>query len=275
MSEPNLSNLFDLTGRVAVVTGGAGTIGSRVCHGLAIHGAGVAVVDIDGSAAERVANEIMHEHGTQAVPIACDVASPVSVEKMVRSVTDALGDIHVLHNNAAAKSSDLDTFFAPFEDYDLATWRQVMSVNLDGMFLVAQAVGGRIVNQGTSGSIIQTSSIYGLVGPDQRIYEGSIRKGYQMSLPAAYAASKAAVIGLSRYLATYWADKKIRVNTLVPGGVDNGVNETFRGHYSSRVPLGRLATADEMIGAVVYLASDASSYVTGQELVVDGGWIAW
>lgn len=96
-----------------------------------------------------------------------------------------------------------------------------------------------------------------------------------MSLPAAYAASKAAVIGLSRYLATYWADKGIRVNTLVPGGVDNGVNETFRRHYSSRVPLGRLATADEMIGAVVYLASDASSYVTGQELVVDGGWIAW
>ena len=150
-----------------------------------------------------------------------------------------------------------------------------MSVNIDGVFLVAQAVGKQMIKQGHGGSIIQTSSTYGLVGPDFGIYEGSEYMGCRITTPAAYAASKGAVVQLTRYLATYWGDQGIRVNTLVPGGIESGQNETFQKNYGARVPLGRMAFVDEMVGAVVYLASDASSYMTGQMVVVDGGWTAW
>ena len=150
-----------------------------------------------------------------------------------------------------------------------------MSVNMDGMFLVAQAVGNQMVHQGTGGSIIQTSSIYGILASDKRIYEGSYYLGRQIGNPAVYSASKAGVVGLTKYLAAYWADKGIRVNTLTPGGVESGQNDTFKGRYSARVPLGRMAQGEEMVGALIYLASDASSYVTGQNLVVDGGLSVW
>jgi NAD(P)-dependent dehydrogenase (short-subunit alcohol dehydrogenase family) len=143
------------------------------------------------------------------------------------------------------------------------------------MFLVAQAVGGQMQKQGTGGSIIQTASIYGLVSSDKRIYEGSFYLGRQISNPAVYSTSKAAVVGLTRYLAANWGDVGIRVNALVPAGVESGQNETFKSRYAARVPLGRMAQGDEMVGALVYLASDASSYVTGHCLVVDGGLSAW
>ena len=150
-----------------------------------------------------------------------------------------------------------------------------MSVNIDGMFLVAQAVGKQMVQQGKGGSIIQTASIYGVMGPDQRIYEGSSYLGRPINTPVAYSTSKTAVVGLTKYLATYWADKNIRVNTLTPGGVESGQNDDFKRRYTARIPMGRMAEQDEMAGALIYLASDASSYVTGQNIVVDGGLEAW
>ncbi len=269
------SDIFDLTGKVAVVTGGAGIIGSRVCSGLAAHGAAVAVVDIDGDAAINLARKIMEEQGTKALGVTCDVGDPASVETMVETVTQGLGEIDILHNNAAKKCEDLKAFFAPFEDYSPAIWRDIMNVNIDGMFLVSQAVGKRMVARGQGGSIIQTSSIYGIVAPDQGIYEGSEYMGVPINTPAVYAASKAAVVGLSNYLATYWGKQGIRVNTLVPGGVASGQNQTFTEKYSAKVPMGRMAEADEMIGAVIFLASDAASYVTGQTLAVDGGFSTW
>ena len=150
-----------------------------------------------------------------------------------------------------------------------------MSVNIDGMFLVAQAVGKQMLSQGQGGSIVQTASVYGVVAPDQRIYEGSEYMGVEINTPAVYATSKAAVIGLTKYLATYWAKDNIRVNAITPGGVESGQNEQFQSLYSKRVPLGRMGQASEMVAALVYLASDASSYVTGQNLIVDGGLTAW
>ena len=186
-----------------------------------------------------------------------------------------LGGVHVLHNNAASKSSDLEAFFAPFEEYSPEEWRSIMAVNIDGMFHVAQAAGRQMIEQGTGGSIIQTSSIYGIRGSDKRIYEGSFYLDRQISNPAAYSTSKAAVVGLTTYLAAYWADQGIRVNTLTPAGVESGQNDAFKARYAARVPMGRMARADEMVGALVYLASDASSYVTGQNIVVDGGLSAW
>lgn len=150
-----------------------------------------------------------------------------------------------------------------------------MSVNLDGMFLVAQAVGKQMILQEKGGSIIQTASIYGVMAPDQRIYENSFYMGRQINTPAIYATSKAGVIGLTKYLASYWAKRGIRVNTLSPGGTESGQNDEFVHRYSSRVPMNRMAKADEMVGALLYLASDASSYVTGQNIVVDGGLECW
>ena len=271
-------NLFDLTGKIAVVTGAAGIQGVRVSRGLAAFGARLACVDIAVDAVNRLAKEIKDEYGTDAVGIHCNVSNASDVASMVDKVCKLFGGIHVLHNNAAAKTRDLRAFFAPFEEFSLEAWREVMAVNLDGMFLVAQAVGRQMVRQSLGGSIIQTASTYGVVGPDQRIYEGMSYDGRRMNSPAVYSASKAAVIGLTRYLATYWADKGIRVNSLTPGGIDDEnskADPSFAAVYASRVPLGRMAVADDMVGAVVFLASDAASYVTGHNLVVDGGWTAW
>ena len=268
-------DMFDLSGKTAIVTGGLGILGRRFCYGLAEFGANVAVVDLDGDKAADYARELAEECHVGAEGIACNVSDPHSVRNMVDRVVDRFGQVHILHNNAASKSEDLDAFFAPIEEYSLTEWRKIMSVNIDGMFLVAQAVGGKMIEQGTGGSIIQTSSIYGILASDKRIYEGSFYLGRQIGTPAVYSVSKSAVVGLTRHLAAYWAEKGIRVNTLTPGGVESGQNETFKLRYSARVPLGRMAQGDEMVGALIYLASDASSYVTGQNIVVDGGLSVW
>ncbi len=275
MAETSYKKLFSLAGKTAIVTGGAGILGQKFCAGLAESGANVAVVDLRQQEAKDIAAALGVRYGTGAIGIACNVADPTSVSAMVEKVVDRFGQIDVLHNNAATKSDDLDAFFAPFEEYSFDEWRKVMGVNLDGMFLVAQSVGKRMVAQRKGGSIIQTASIYGILAPDQRVYEGSHYLGRQINTPAVYSASKAGVIGLTRYLATYWAKDGIRVNTLIPGGTESGQNEEFKRRYSARVPLNRMANADEMVGALLYLASDASGYVTGQSVIVDGGLEAW
>lgn len=274
MTARTYRQMFDLTGRTAVVTGGAGILGRRFCSALADFGAAVAVVDIDEAAASALAEELAAEYGAKAIGVACDVTEPESVAAMVARVEGELGPVDVLHNNAAGKTRDPGAFFAALEEFPLSTWREVMGVNIDGMFLVAQAVGRGMAERGR-GSIVQTASIYGVMAPDQRIYEGSEYEGRAINTPPVYSASKAAVVGLTRHLATYWAPRGVRVNSLTPGGVESGQNDTFKAKYSARVPLGRMAQADEMAGALVFLASDASSYVTGQNIVVDGGLSAW
>ena len=275
MNEFSYRKLYDLTGKVAVVTGGAGILGRHFCAGLAESGAAVAVADLQDESAGMLAKELGERYHVKTLGIGCDVSNPESVRKMVAGVVRELGGIDILHNNAAGKSDDLDAFFAPFEEYSLDQWRKIMSVNIDGMFLTAQAVGKQMVAQGRGGSIIQTASIYGVMAPDHRIYEGSFYLDRRINTPAVYTASKAAVVGLTKHLATYWADKGIRVNTLTPGGTESGQNDEFKGRYGSRVPMNRMARAHEMVGALLYLASDASSYVTGQNIIVDGGLNAW
>ena len=275
MSDISYCSQFSLKGKKAVVTGGAGILGRHFCAGLAEAGADVAVVDLHREPAEELAASLADQYGVRCIGVACDVSSPESVRSMVNRVVEEFGEITVLHNNAASKSADLDAFFAPFEEYSLEEWRRIMSVNIDGMFLVAQAVGAQMVRQGKGGSIVQTSSIYGVMAPDHRIYEGSFYLGRQISSPAVYSASKAAVVGLTKYLATYWADRGIRVNTLTPGGNESGQNDEFKKRYSARIPLGRMGNPPEMVGALLFLASDASSYITGQNIMVDGGLSAW
>lgn len=259
-----------MDGQVALVTGGAGILGRVFCKALAEAGAQVAVVDLSEAGAREAAEEI----GEAAAGFGCDVSDPASVQSAVDAVMARFGRIDVLVNNAATKTADVRAFFEPFETYSLETWREVMAVNIDGMFLMAQAVGREMLKAG-SGRIVQTASIYGLVGPDERIYEGSDYLGGPINTPAVYSASKAAVVGLTRWLATHWGDKGIRVNCLVPGGVSSGQNSVFGDKYSARTPMGRMARAEEMAAPLLFLASDASSYVTGQVLAVDGGWTAW
>lgn len=268
-------NLFDLSGKVAIVTGGLGILGRHFCRALAEFKANVVIADLDGPAAAALADEISVATALRCMGVGCNVADEASVIALVEAVVEAFGRVDILHNNAATKSSDPAAFFAAPEAYPLETWREIMSVNLDGLFLVAKTVGKQMIAQGKGGSIIQTSSIYGMLGADRRIYEGSHYLGLQINTPPVYATSKAGVVGLTRYLATDWACHGIRVNTLIPGGVQSGQNETFLHNYSARVPLGRMAQPQEMVGALLFLSSDASSYLTGQSIVVDGGLSAW
>ncbi len=267
--------LFDLNGRVAFVTGGAGLLGAEFCRALAGAGAAVAVGDLNSTGAQAVCDSI-EQAGGRGRSVALDVTLPDSVRRTVEDVVESFGRLDILVNCAA-----LDPKFDPshagqhtnaFEDYPLEMWNQALAVNLTGMFLCSQAVVRPMLGQG-GGVIINLCSTYGLVGPDQRIYE---RPGQPAQFkPVYYSVTKAGVLGLTRYLATYYAGKDIRVNALTPGGVFNQHDETFVRNYSARTVLGRMARKDEMNGALLFLASDASSYMTGSNLVVDGGWTAW
>lgn len=267
----NLPENIDLTGKVVIVTGGAGILGTHFCRGYANAGARVVVLDLSEEAARQVAKEL----GTESIGIGCNIADPDDVKKAIDECVSVMGRIDILLNNAGSKSRDVRAFFAPFEEYSLEIWRDVMSVNIDGMFLMSQAVGIQMLKQDDGGVILNISSIYGLVGPDERIYEGSEYLGGAINTPAVYSASKAAVIGLTKWMSTYWAKNNIRVNCLVPGGVSSGQNGPFQEKYSNRVPMGRMAEAEEMVGPALFLSSPTSSYVTGQVLAVDGGWTAW
>jgi NAD(P)-dependent dehydrogenase (short-subunit alcohol dehydrogenase family) len=264
---------FDLDGRVAVVTGGAGILGRHFCAALAEYGASVAVIDLDAEDTAEIALNLERQYACRAVGLAADVTSPDEVKRAIDSVEETLGPIDILHNNAATKG-DIDRFFDTLEEFSLETWRSIMSVNLDGAFLVAREVGCRMARRGR-GSIIQTGSIYGHLAPDQRIYEGSDYGGREINTPPVYSASKSGIEGLTRYLAAYWGEAGVRVNTLVPGGVKSGQNSVFEEKYRSRVPLDRMASPDDLCGPLIFLASDASSYITGQSIMVDGGLSAW
>jgi NAD(P)-dependent dehydrogenase (short-subunit alcohol dehydrogenase family) len=267
--------MFDLKDKTAVVTGALGILGKNFCSGLAQSGANVVVVDLDDQMTYDYSIELMEKYRISSIGIGCDISNPNQVEDMVKKIVRDMGRIDILHNNAASKSSSLESFLAPFEEFSLETWREVMSVNLDGFFLVAKEVGKQMIKQGEGGSIIQTASIYGIMAPDHRIYEGSYYMDKPLSSPAVYSASKGGVVALTKYLATYWAKYGIRVNSLTPGGVESGQNDQFNRNYSARIPLGKMASQHDMVGALLYLASDASAYVTGQNIIIDGGLSAW
>ncbi|MDR6227499.1 SDR family NAD(P)-dependent oxidoreductase [Desmospora profundinema] len=266
---------FQLKGKTALVTGALGILGRHFCQGLAEFGADIAVVDLDQNTCSRFARELEMRYGIRSKGYGCDLSSPDRVEEMIQKASTELGPIQILHNNAATKTDNPDAFYTSFEKFSPTIWRQVMAVNLDAMFYVAQSIGKRMIHNQTPGSVIQTSSIYGMLGPDPSLYRSSRYMGRAISTPTVYAASKAAVWGLTRNLATQWARYGIRVNMLTPGGVESGQNESFKRQYAKRTPLGRMAQPEEIVGALLFLASDASRYITGQNIVVDGGFSAW
>jgi len=257
--------LFDLSGRVAVVTGGLGQLGRVYSAGLAERGMRVATFDIaSGDAPE----------GVRAYEI--DITDRAAIEQALRGIETEWEAPHVLVNNAALDSPPDAPVeeVGPFEDYPEASFDAVMDVNVKGTLLCCQAVGGAMARAGR-GSIVNVSSVYGLLSPVQDLYAFRRDRGETFVKPVAYSVSKSAILNLTRYLATYWAKAGVRVNTLTLAGVWNDQPTEFLEAYAARVPMGRMLEASEALGAVVFLASDASSYVTGANVVVDGGWSAW
>lgn len=270
-----VKDLFDLTGRVAIVTGGAGLLGSEFARSLAQAGASVAVADLDERKGREVAQEL-RAMDLGALPVTVDVRDPVSVASMVDRTLGEWGRVDILVNSAALDPKvgpdDRGELAHTFEDFPLKAWNRALEVNLTGLFLCSQAVS-RPMLEGGRGVMINICSTYGLVGPDQRIYQ---REGEPAQFkPVYYSVTKAGVLGLTRYLAAYYAGKNLRVNALTPGGIRANQDPKFVEEYSARTILGRMAREDEMNAALLFLASDASSYMTGANLVVDGGWTAW
>jgi len=267
---------FDMTGKTVIVTGAAGLLGKQFSLTLAQAGASVVLADLDVSLAESQALSL-REQGLRAVAVAVDVTDPVSVKAMVKTALEAFGSVDVLVNSAA-----LDPKFDPanldsqganaFESYSLESWRQSLDVNLTGTFLATQAAVQPMLAQG-KGVIVNICSIYGLNGPDQRIYPEE--NGQKRFKPVDYSVTKAGLLGFTRYLAAYYAGRNIRVNTLTPGGIFNGHDTEFVENYTARAILGRMADLDEVNAAMLFLCSDASSYMTGSNLIIDGGWTAW
>jgi NAD(P)-dependent dehydrogenase (short-subunit alcohol dehydrogenase family) len=268
--------LFDLSGRVAVVTGGIGQLGSGLAVALAGRGMRVAILDVEteprsGAAGLRTALD----EGTVRVH-ACDVTDRAQVEAALALVETDWGVPHLLVN-AAAIDSPPDApanEVGPFEDVPLDSLERVVHVNVVGVVVPCQVIGGAMAREGR-GSIVNVGSVYGLLSPDQGLYDFRREAGETFFKPVAYSVSKSALLNLTRYLATYWGRSGVRVNTLTPHGIENGQPVPFVEAFAARSPLGRLMDVSEAVGAVVFLASEASSYVTGANLVVDGGWSAW
>lgn len=253
---------------VVLLTGGGGIIGRAMTAELTRRGRPVAVVDRDLGAA-RGACELAADG--LALPFECDVSSRDELLGLRDRVAGELGVVSALICNAATKS---ENFFAPFEEFPLDDWDEVMATNLTAPMLCAQVFGPAMAAAGR-GCIVNVLSIYGIVAPDQRIYEGSEYEGRAINTPAVYSASKAGLWGLTQYLASYWGDAGVRVNAVVPGGVFSGQNDTFVQAYSRRTMLGRMAEADEIAAAAAFLVSDDASYITSQRIVVDGGLTGW
>ena len=271
----SLPDLFDLTGRVAIVTGGAGLLGREFCRTLAEAGASVLIADLDAAATAHLADTLTRS-GYRAQGQAADVTSADSVKEMVSAALKAFARLDILVNSAA-----LDPKFDPqtkqshsgaFEDYPLELWQQALDVNLTGAMLCCQAALRPMLAQ-ESGVIINIASMYGITPPDQRLYQ---REGQPPQFkPAYYTVTKAGLLGLTKYLAAAYGARGIRANALTPGGVFNGHDDEFVKKYAARAILGRMAAKDEMNGALLFLASEASRYMTGANLIVDGGWTVW
>ncbi|HEY0479170.1 MAG TPA: SDR family oxidoreductase [Kofleriaceae bacterium] len=265
-----------LGGKVCVVTGALGLIGSALARGLLDAGGRVVITDLDhGACVDRA-----HALGPDALGHGADITRRDTLVSLLAAVLDRFGQIDVLVNSAAIDDRFSDRLGASaardsmFEHYDLERWRRVLDANLTGTFLCCQVLGGGIHAARRGGSIINLASTYGIVAPDQSLYRTPSGEQPFFKSPS-YPTSKAAVIGFTRYLAAYWGSAGIRVNALSPGGVQNGQPEHFVASYRARTPLGRMARPDDYAGAAVFLAGDASAYMTGANLVVDGGFTAW
>jgi len=264
----NMRKVFDFSNRVIVITGAAGLLGSEYADGFCQAGGNVVLADKNFEKCKKLAAKLEKKYGVKPLPIKLDVTNPNSIKKMVAHITKKFSKIDVLVNNAIYPEIG-KIKKTKFEDFPLDVWKKGIDVNLTGMFLCSQQIG-KIMKKQKNGVIINISSIYGIKGPDQRIYGKT-----KIIKSALYATTKGAVINFTKYLASYWNRTGIRVNTLSLGGVEENQDRNFKKKYSDKTMIGRMAKKDEYVGALLFLSSDASSYMTGSNLVIDGGWSAW
>ncbi len=264
-----VQDLISLRGRVAAVTGGAGQIGRAICATLAELGAAVVVVDRHPEASRGVADELNREYDVPTFDLPTDLTVEPDLRRICPQVVDRFDRLDILiHCAAFVGDSDLKGWSTSYDQQNADAWRQALELNLTAPFLLTQSCSDVLARSGR-GVVIHIASIYGMLGPDLRLYEGT-----EMGNPAAYAASKGGLLQHTRWLSTVLAPR-IRVNAISPGGIRRNQPESFQQQYVQRTPLQRLGAEEDLKGAVAYLASDLSSYVTGQNLVVDGGWSAW
>lgn len=265
----SLSQLGDLSGRTALVSGGAGHVGLAVEEALIEQGAMVAVLDVDAVVCERRVEALCRQRPSSAFPIACDLVSERQTRRAVRMASKRLGGLDILvHCAAYVGTTQADGWACSFDRQTVAAWDAAMRVNLTSAFVMVQEARKALAASG-HGSVIFFASTYGLVGPDSRLYTQT-----DLTNPVGYGASKGGLLQLTRHLATMLAPR-VRVNAISPGGIWRRPPAAFYQRYTTRTPLGRMSTEEDLKGAVAFLASDLSSYVTGQNLVVDGGWTIW
>lgn len=264
-----MNNLFDLTGKVALITGGAGLLASEHAIALAEYGAKIIISDLNLVVCEEKAAKLRKD-GFEVEALLLDVTSKENWSSLVEQIVNKYGRIDILVNNAGfTNQSKTSSFDKSFENFPLEDWNAIMNVNLTGTFLGCQVVGSQMLKQ-QKGSIINIASLYGVVSPNHKMYPGT-----GISQPVAYSVSKHGVVSLTKYLATLWAEKGIRVNSLTPGGIWNGHDGLFLERFKNLNPIGRMSDKSELRGGIVYLASEASSHVIGHNLIIDGGWTAW
>ena len=274
-----VKDMFDLTGKVAVITGGAGLLGTKHAEAIAEMGGIPILLDMDEEKLNEKAAYVRQKYSAECDGILADITSKSQILSAVGQILEKYHKVDILVNNAALTvkrgSEKFKNYFASFEEYPLDLWEMALGVNLTGTFLVTQAIGKQMVKQG-KGVILNIASDVGVISPDHRIYRKTADyKGMPFNTPISYSISKAALIHFTKYLATYWADKNIRVNSLSPAGVYDNHDPEFVKKLTNLIPLGRMADRDEYKGAIVFLVSDASSFMTGANLIIDGGRTCW
>ena len=273
-----LDHLFDLKDRVAVITGGGGLLGGQHAQIIAAAGGIPVVLDMNGDRAASTVRKLSDQFGVRASAAEADITRRPDLEAVLTKILSDYGRVDILINNAAnnpaVEQSDPATV-SRFENFSIEQWTNDLGVGLTGAFLCSQVFGVEMARQ-RRGVIVNVASDLALIGPDQRIYRhDGVADECQPVKPVSYPVVKSGLLGLTRYLATYWADKGVRVNAISPGGVYNGQPADFVDKLSSLIPMGRMAAVDEYQGAILFLCSDASSYMTGANLVVDGGRTCW
>lgn len=278
-TDGSVRQAFDLTGRVVVITGGTGLLGRRHAEAVAEMGGCPVVMDLDANRAVEVADELSLRFQTGALGLGCDITVPEAVEWAAVQVEERFGRVDALINNAAnnpkVEGDGLGGPWSRLENFPLDVWQADIAVGLTGAFLCSRAFGARMASAGR-GSIVNIASDLAAIAPDQRLYrQPGLEPSRQPVKPVTYSVVKSGLVGLTRYLATYWADAGVRANALLPGGVANGQDEAFVARLANLIPMGRMAHAEEYKAAIVFLVSDASSYMTGATLSIDGGRTCW
>jgi len=270
-----MENYLNIKNKVIVISGAAGFLANKLIVEFLRNGAEVYGIDNDHKQLLSQYKKIKKIYPTNKFHvIKCDITKESEVKKNIKNILKLSKNIDVLINNAATKTKNLKNFFNPFEKYRLKDWNEVMNVNINGAFLISKEVSKFMIKR-KSGNIISVASIQGVVVNDKRLYKGSKFRGIQMGSPAVYSTSKSALIGLTRYLATYLGEYNIRANSISPGGIRSEQNKKFLKNYSKKVPLNRMGLTKEIVDTILFLSSEKSNYITGQNLIVDGGYTSW